>query len=71
MRQIRDILGDLKKEQKEYLFYCFEYGIYAYVEYEEGRFIGVNVERDPGLQICQRVNHWSEGKIENGKNKQT
>jgi hypothetical protein len=61
--KLREILNSLTPDQRELLNYAFEHQIGQHVEYETGKFIGVNVENIDYLSVEQSQGNWSSGVI--------
>ena len=67
-KSIRTILAMLEPTKKSQLQYAFEEGLVnQYVEYEPGRFIGVNIQSLPNLNIEQTAGSYSAGVIIQGQ----
>jgi hypothetical protein len=60
---IKDILDSLDSKNKRKLYYAFEHSLSQYVNYHNGKFIGVNVTRNQSLNIEQTIGVWSIGTI--------
>lgn len=63
MISIKDILGTLTKNQAAILNYAAEHGISQFIEFSPGKFIGVDAERIPYLNIERTTGRWSVGSI--------
>lgn len=67
-KSIKALLARLDPKKKEQLTYAFEEGLTnQYVEYEPGRFIGVNIDGLHNLNIEQEAGVWSSGTILQGQ----
>lgn len=65
---ISSILARLDKTKRTQIDYAFEEGlINQYVEYEPGRFIGVNIQHLPHLLVEQIAGCYAEGSILQGQ----
>lgn len=67
-KSIKTILSTLEQKKKDQIQYAFEQGLVnQYVEYEPGRFIGVNIQNLPNLIIEQTAGSYSAGSIVQGQ----
>jgi hypothetical protein len=64
---IKETLNKLSESQKRQLSYAFENEFTQFVEYEPGKFVGVNVNHLKHLQVESSAGAWSTGSIK-GKN---
>lgn len=60
---LKEILDKLPKTDRAVLNYSFEHGISQYVQYEPGKYIGVNVQKNKQLITNQEAGQWSSGEI--------
>lgn len=60
---IRQILDSLSEQDRRFIQYAFDNQMSQYVEYEKGKFIGVNVDTIKKLNIENSVGVWSIGSI--------
>jgi len=63
---IRELLKKLSKPQKKLLFYALEQEIAQYIEFDDGTFLGVNVEPIRHLEISERTGVWACGRVRRG-----
>jgi len=63
MISITQILATLKDNERAILQYAHENFISQYIEYAPGRYIGVDAERIPRLNIEQTSGRWSTGTV--------
>jgi hypothetical protein len=68
---IRDILGSLPAVDRDALMAAFESGEAYYVEYEPGRFIGVNTDEVTHLDADQTAGSFRAGEINRGSDATT
>jgi hypothetical protein len=60
---IREILNSLNPEDRKRLMYSFEESLSAFVEYQEGYFMGVNVVPSDTMIIIKQEGQWSKGTV--------
>ena len=60
---LREILNSLSADQRALLDIAFEQELGQHVEYEVGKFIGVNVENIDYLTVTESRGCWSIGDI--------
>jgi len=63
---LRDIINSLPEEQKAALMLAFDEGKTFVVEYEAGRFVGVNVDPSPAIVIDEKIKYWCSGRYVKG-----
>lgn len=63
MISIAHILATLKENERGILNYAHEHHISQFIEFSPGKFIGVDAERIPRLNIEQTSGRWSSGTI--------
>ena len=59
---IRELLNKLPIEEMRRLKYAFEEEIAQYYVFEDGTFVGVNVEPLKHLAIIEQVGRWARGR---------
>ncbi len=60
---IRKALDSLDPEQRRQLMYAFEHEFSQHVKLSNGKFIGVNVQKTPNLEITESAGNWSVGNV--------
>ena len=60
---MRDRLNALTIDQQRQLQYAFEQQFSQHVSIGDGKFVGVNVQQVPNLQILESAGTWSYGTI--------
>ena len=60
---IKQLLKELDAVHKRQLMYAFEQEITQFVELEDGKFLGVNVDGIPFLEILEQAGSWAYGRI--------
>jgi hypothetical protein len=66
---LREILKSLKDGDKKILMYALELGNMRYIEYEPGKFIGVNIPKlNNDFRIKEEQNGWSIGTLREATN---
>jgi hypothetical protein len=63
MKTIRDILDRLTPAQKDKLKYAFEHQLSQYVEYEPGKYVGVNTGNAKNLSVEQCAGSYYAGDL--------
>lgn len=58
---INEIIKLLTSEQRTALMYAMEQGTTMIIEYQSGKFIGVNCSDKPDFKIIERKNSWILG----------
>lgn len=64
--ELQLVLKSLKSDQREQLMTAFNQETDTFVEYEEGKFIGVNCGQATMLEITETRGVWSIGRIKKG-----
>lgn len=66
MSSLRQILDGLEPIKREALMIAFNNGISNLVEYEQGKFIGVHINKPAAnIKITEKVGLWCIGEIKN------
>ena len=60
---IKEILDNLHPQERRRLMYAFEHDMGQFVEYKEGKFVGVNVTHIRHLTIEESAGVWAAGNI--------
>jgi hypothetical protein len=60
---IKEILDSLPEIDRRVLMFAFESGITQHVKLDNNKFVGVNCEQNPNLQIEESAGSWSKGTI--------
>lgn len=60
---MNEILKSLNTEERRRLMHAFDHGFSQFVEYSEGKFIGVNIPESSNLKIDIKIGAWSIGEI--------
>jgi hypothetical protein len=68
MKTIKAILDGLQAQDRKKLMYAFENGFAQHVEYEPGKYVGVNTANIKHLSKRQAAGSWYEGDIQKGDN---
>ena len=61
MSIIADIFKQLNQQQRDEIYYAFDNNMPCCIEYEKGKYIGVNIEGLRYIVEEQRVGEWSVG----------
>ena len=60
---IKEVLDNLRTEQRRQLMHAFEHGFSQVVELPMNSFIGVNVKMNHDLLITETAGSWAYGKV--------
>ncbi len=63
MKTIKDVIDGLSSQDRQRLMYAFENGFAQHVEYEPGKYVGVNTTHVKNLTKRQAAGPWYEGDI--------
>ena len=58
------ILESLTHEQRRRLMHAFDNNFSQFVEYTDGKYIGVNIPANSNLKVDTQIGVWSTGEIQ-------
>lgn len=67
MKSIKELIGNLEREEHLQMMHAFDNGLPEFIEYKSGFFLGVHINplMYPKLKIIEERGKWCQGIIEN------